>query len=152
MRWSSGAATPWANPWPFCCWRPTPRLLCATAPPATGRPLERIRIDTLDHYCAQQGLDRVDVLKTDTEGYDLQVLKGAEACLRAQRVVFVYTEVSVAPGNTQNSPFVPILHHLDERGYRFLGLYETYPLHHFVEPNLFCNALFVGRSHWKPSV
>ena len=29
--------------------------------------------------------------------------------------------------------------------YRFLGLYEIYPLHHFDEPNLFCNALFVGR-------
>ena len=125
--------------------------LCAAAPPTQRQPTERIRIDTLDHYCALQGLNRIDVLKTDTEGYDLEVLKGAETCLREQRVVFVYTEVTLQPGNTQNSPFVPILHHLEERGYRFLGLYETFSLHHFVEPNLFCNALFVGRTHWKPS-
>jgi hypothetical protein len=42
-----------------------------------------------------------------------------------------------------------VFEHLQARGYRFLGLYETYPLHHFTAPNLFCNALFVAGRHWK---
>ncbi len=29
----------------------------------------------------------------------------------------------------------------------FCTIYETYPFHHFPEPNVFCNALFVHRTH-----
>jgi FkbM family methyltransferase len=112
---------------------------------------EWIRIDTADAYCREQGLTRIDVFKTDTEGYDLEVLRGAEGLLRAHQVLFVFVEVTFDRNNTQNTPFQPVFEHLQERDYRFLGLYDTYPLHHFAEPNLFCNALFVARSHWKAS-
>jgi hypothetical protein len=124
-------------------------LAAATASSPVGRS-ETIRIDTVDRYCEQQGLDQVHVLKTDTEGYDLQVLQGAQSSLRQQRITFVYVEVSFEKGNTQNTPFRPVFEFLSDLDYRFLGLYETYPLHHFASPNLFCNALFMGRQHWKP--
>jgi len=113
---------------------------------AACRPRERIRIDTVDAYCHACGIERVDVLKTDTEGYDLEVLHGAEELLGSGRAGFVYVEVTFLAGNTQNSPFQPIFEHLTARHYRFLGLYDTYPLLHFAEPNLFCNALFAHRA------
>lgn len=111
----------------------------------TGVP-ETIRIDTVDNYCRSQGLKTIDVLKSDTEGYDLEVLRGAKAMLSAHDVVFVYLEVSLHMGNRQNTAFQPAFNLLTAHGYRFLGLYETYPLHHFEEPNLFCNALFLSRN------
>jgi len=113
----------------------------------SGRPAETIRIDTVDHYCADRGVDAIDLLKTDTEGYDLDVLRGAESMLRAQSITFVHTEVTFARGNRQNTPFQAVYDWLAvQHHYCFLGLYETYPLHHFEEPNLFCNALFVSRA------
>jgi FkbM family methyltransferase len=41
---------------------------------------------TLDDYCAEHGIERVDLLKIDTEGHDLGVLRGAERMLRAGRI------------------------------------------------------------------
>lgn len=112
----------------------------------SGLPPETIDIDTLDAYCARQSIARVDVLKTDTEGYDLEVLRGASGLLARQKVAYVYVEVTFLPGNHQNTPFSPVFDLLSGYGYRFLGLYETYPLHCYDEPLVFCNALFVSAS------
>ncbi len=118
---------------------------------ASTRDAETIHIETLDRYCSQHAIDAIDVLKTDTEGYDLDVLRGADRMLAAQCVEFVYVEVSFLRENRQNTAFQPVFDLLTgHHRYRFLGLYETYPLHHFDEPNLFCNALFVSRVRRQP--
>lgn len=118
-------------------------LVGATQDPA-GLPAEAIHIDTIDRYCAAQDIESIDILKTDTEGYDLEVLRGATGMLARQRVVFVYTEVTFLPHNPKQTAFGSVFDFLSGHGYRFLGLYETYPLHHFDEPCVFCNALFVS--------
>jgi len=38
---------------------------------------ENINIDTIDHFCASQGIDSIFFLKLDVEGNELKVLKGA---------------------------------------------------------------------------
>jgi FkbM family methyltransferase len=52
-----------------------------------------VRLVTLDDYCARHGIDRVALVKIDTEGHDLHVLRGAERILtdgRAGLVQFEY--------------------------------------------------------------
>ncbi len=34
---------------------------------------ERIKIDTLDHYCSVQNINKIDLLKIDTEGFEINV-------------------------------------------------------------------------------
>lgn len=111
-----------------------------------GLPAERVDIDTLTNYCARAGIDFVDVLKTDTEGYDLEVLRGAGDLLAQQRIGYVFTEVGFLADDRQHTPFVPVLELMAGYKYRFLGLYETYPLHFFDESSVYCNALFVASS------
>lgn len=126
-------------------------LLPSTAP-ASVAPAETIRVETVDRYCATKGIDAIDVFKTDTEGYDLDVLRGADRMLGSQRVAFVHVEVTCLAENTRNTAFQAVFEQLTRRHrYRFLGLYETYPLHHFDEPNLYCNALFVSRDRCLPA-
>lgn len=120
--------------------------LLQSGQPRDGAPLETIRIETVDRYCVEHSIDCVDVLKTDTEGYDLQVLNGATQMLQSQRIGVVYSEVTFDPDNQQNTPFQLVFERLTASGYCFLGLYETYPLHNFSAPNLFCNALFVSQA------
>jgi FkbM family methyltransferase len=40
----------------------------------------------LDDYCAREAIDRVDLLKIDVEGAELDVLRGAESLLRSRGV------------------------------------------------------------------
>jgi FkbM family methyltransferase len=61
-------------------------------------PVERRRVAgvTLDDYCAEQGVERIDVLKLDVEGAELEALRGAERLLREGRVDCLLFEVSQA--------------------------------------------------------
>ena len=38
---------------------------------------EQVKIDTIDEYCREKGIDRIDLLKIDVEGHELDVLQGA---------------------------------------------------------------------------
>ncbi len=49
----------------------------------------RVRLTTVDHYAAINGLSRVDLLLIDTEGADFEVLKGAATVLTRFRPMVV---------------------------------------------------------------
>ncbi|MCR0985125.1 FkbM family methyltransferase [Roseomonas populi] len=51
-----------------------------------------IRCTTLDSYLEQEGIERVAFLKIDTEGFDLNVLKGAERAIRERRIGVIQFE------------------------------------------------------------
>ena len=46
---------------------------------------EEIRITTLDRYCAENEIAKIDLLKLDVEGHELDVLRGGEEMFRAKR-------------------------------------------------------------------
>lgn len=54
--------------------------------------LEMITFDTVDNFCAERGLSRVTLLKTDAEGHDLAVLRGASRMLGSHSVELVQFE------------------------------------------------------------
>lgn len=56
-----------------------------------GAPV-RVEVDTVDRYCEQRGIGHIDLLKIDTEGHELSVLKGAKAMLSAGAIDFVQFE------------------------------------------------------------
>jgi FkbM family methyltransferase len=55
-------------------------------PAARDAGTERVTVTTLDDYAEQAGLDRIALLKVDTEGNDLAVLAGARSLLAGQRI------------------------------------------------------------------
>jgi FkbM family methyltransferase len=58
------------------------------APPGSriGGSIEKVNITTLDSYADQAGIDRIALVKIDTEGHDLAVLRGAQALFSKQRI------------------------------------------------------------------
>ena len=90
----------------------------------TSSPGELVNIRTLESFCAEENITHIDLLKTDTEGFDLEVLKGAEAMLRAHRIQFVFAEATFQPENTYHSSFFRLAEYLHERGYYFLDVYD----------------------------
>jgi FkbM family methyltransferase len=61
------------------------------APGATATS-ERVSTITLDSYAAQAGVARFALVKIDTEGHDLTVLRGARALLAGHRIAVVQFE------------------------------------------------------------
>jgi FkbM family methyltransferase len=53
-----------------------------------------VNVVTLDHYCAERGIERVDVLKVDVEGAEERVLVGASGLLAAGAVDLIMVEVA----------------------------------------------------------
>jgi FkbM family methyltransferase len=63
-------------------------VLRVMAPVGTAR----VPVTTLSAWCAARGIGRVDVIKLDTQGSDLDVLRGAEALLPTVQLIEVEVE------------------------------------------------------------
>jgi len=53
---------------------------------------EKVRIERLDDYCREHGVERIDLLKLDVEGHELDVLQGGARMLRERRVAILSFE------------------------------------------------------------
>jgi hypothetical protein len=107
---------------------------------------ELVTITTLGSFCAEQNISHIDFLKTDTEGFDLEVLKGAEAMLRSHRIQFILSEATLRPDDSYHTSFFRVTEYLSRFGYYFVDLYD----HAFVSssptpsPLDYCNVLFTA--------
>jgi FkbM family methyltransferase len=64
--------------------------------------IEEISATTVDDYCAGKGIEQIDLLKIDTEGAELQVMKGARKMLKSGRVkclTFEFGQTTFDMGN-----------------------------------------------------
>ena len=98
-----------------------------------------VHLITLDDYCRRAGIDRVDVLKTDTQGYDLEVLKGAERLFQARRISVVHVEVMFDDLYEGMPEFDELYRFLADRQMRLVALYN-YVMRSGVAG--WCDALF----------
>jgi FkbM family methyltransferase len=60
--------------------------------PSSGSNLEVVKVITIDQFLQQSGIETVSMVKIDTEGFDLLVLRGAEKSLRDGRIEIVQFE------------------------------------------------------------
>lgn len=101
---------------------------------------ESIVVTTVDNYAEELNISHIDILKTDTEGYDLNVAKGAERMLSEGSISYFVSEVTIMRGDTGHTQFDDLRDYMKRFGYEvtsFLDL-EYSPegqLHYF-------NALF----------
>ena len=86
--------------------------------------LETVKIETLDNFCKEQGIDHIDILKIDTEGHDLDVLKGAMSLFHDLKIDVVELEAGMYPGNARHVPFEALKSFMEDRGYLLFGIYE----------------------------
>lgn len=89
-----------------------------------GRVFEDVMIETIDGFSAQQGICHINYLKIDTEGSDLEVLKGANHMLCAHQIDLVEVEAGMNRGNEWHVPFEALKEFLESRKYFLVGIYE----------------------------
>jgi FkbM family methyltransferase len=107
---------------------------------------ETVNVSTLDEFCAARNILDISYLKIDTEGGDLEVLKGGERMLSEQRIDFVEVEAGMHAGNRSHVPFELLKSHLESKGYALFGIYTQIPETARDEPHLRrSNCTFVSR-------
>jgi FkbM family methyltransferase len=82
-----------------------------------------VAVDTVDNYCAVHDIEAIDVLKIDAQGFDLEVLRGAENMLREGRVGVIWMELIFADQYVGQADFGETYSHLRARGHRLVNLY-----------------------------
>lgn len=92
---------------------------------------ETVTFVTIDDLVAQHGLDRVDLIKSDTDGYELGVLNGASATIQRFKPAIVFEMYPSAIERAGGSPN-DLIAFLDGLGYHLVD-------EHFqpVEPHAF---------------
>ena len=104
-----------------------------------------IRIQTVDAFCQEHGIGQIDVLKTDTEGYDIAVIDGAARMLSGKGIGVIVSEVTFDPGDRLHTSFKELCVRLSDHGFLACGFYETETLFNVSELGSYCNAMFVRR-------
>lgn len=111
------------------------------------------RAETLDSLAERTGIDRIRLLKIDTEGYETQVLRGAAGLLGAGRIDFIACELNL-PGLVQHGMNQRVL-----RGNALDHGYHTFLLDHdghmprlvppgtLIEQPYTCNILLAPLDH-----
>jgi len=57
---------------------------------------ETVELSAIDLFCSEHGIARIDLLKIDAEGYEIEVLAGAEKMIAAGNIPYIQFEFGVA--------------------------------------------------------
>lgn len=112
--------------------------------PVRSGTVREVEVDavTLDRFCAEIGIDRIDILKMDIQGGELAALRGGEALLTQKRIGVIFTEVMFVPHYEDNPLFHDIARLLFSFGY---SLFDLFLVKHGTNGQLcFGDALFIS--------
>jgi FkbM family methyltransferase len=108
---------------------------------------EPVAIRTVDDFVRDAGIETIDLLKIDTQGFDADVLAGAAATLAAGRVRAALIELNfIAMYRGQSDPD-EVARTLAEAGLLLVDYYEKVRHGHTLA---WCTALFARRAPGPP--
>jgi FkbM family methyltransferase len=106
-----------------------------------------VDVSTVDAFCASHGIETIDILKTDTQGYDYEVFKGCEAMMRAGNISLIYFEIIFSDMYKDLPSFGEVFEFLEARNFRLVSFYEIYYQERLAS---WTDALFVHDSVVEP--
>jgi FkbM family methyltransferase len=101
-----------------------------------------VRTTTLDAFCVAESIDRVDLLKIDTQGAEFTVLRGADGMLSRRAIsVLVFEMITATTYEQQRFPS-EYFAMLESRGYVFSGVFSPIYRHGLLAQ---CDVAFTPR-------
>lgn len=112
----------------------------------TDKPVSyKVLVKTLDEFSTEHSIQHINYLKIDTEGYDLDVLKGSVGMISHNSIDFIEVEAGMSPRNNFHVPFETLKQFLEEQGYLIFGIYDQTQEWIDKKPYLRrCNALYIS--------
>jgi FkbM family methyltransferase len=108
-----------------------------------------VKVVTLDSFAEDHNLDFIHILKSDTQGYDFEVLKGARQLMNENRIGLIYFEV-IFSEMYKNLPQVhEILKYLHENNYSLVTFYEQFYQEELLS---WTDALFINQEYYQKTI
>lgn len=85
-----------------------------------------IETNTLDNFCKENNIKRINILKMDVQGGEMLVLEGAKEMLSQKAIDLIYTEIEFVTLYQDQPLFEDIRKFLNNYGYKFYKNYNTY--------------------------
>jgi len=83
-----------------------------------------VRVETLDNFCLSNNVNKINFLKIDTEGHDMDVLKGGKKMLSNHNVDFVQSEVTTDYDNKLHESICDTIEYMKKHRYKTYGIYS----------------------------
>jgi FkbM family methyltransferase len=100
-----------------------------------------VNVLTLDHFCDENRVDIIDILKIDAQGNTLPILNGAKKILEHSRVKLIQCEVEFIRIYESQYLYHDVAKYLDHFGY---CLYSLYNIHHDINGRIsWADAIFL---------
>jgi FkbM family methyltransferase len=82
-----------------------------------------VKVSTLDDYCSEHSVEHIDVLKLDTQGTELDILRGAQKLIDRRAITLMYIEISFAPLYANSPLYHRVASFLEDNGYDLFRIY-----------------------------
>jgi len=103
-----------------------------------------VDVTTIDDFLAANQVEQVDILKSDTQGYELEVLKGAEQAILGNRIGLIHLELIFSPMYEALPPFDQLFRHLIDRNFLLVSIYGLQYQKRLAD---WADALFVNKEY-----
>jgi FkbM family methyltransferase len=90
------------------------------------RSSEEIEVTSIDEFCGKRGIGTVDFLKIDTEGFEFEVLRGAQGMLSGRRIRILQLEAESGRTGGHFANMGDLADYLGPLGYRLFGIFDQY--------------------------
>lgn len=100
---------------------------------------EIVEINTIDNFCIDNQIATISLLKIDTEGFGINVLKGADTMLKERRIESIFIEVGFNERDQRHDLFCEVNSVLSSYSFKLFGFYNQWIENSHLE---YCNAFF----------
>ena len=107
---------------------------------------KKVEITTINNFCEKESINAIDLIKIDTQGYELKIIEGGDRIFTPSCTKAIFIEVLFVELYKEQSYFSDIFKILTSRGFKFVGLYNEFQKTESPYFLLWCDALFVSES------
>jgi FkbM family methyltransferase len=100
-------------------------------------------VSTVDEMVARHGIGHLDLLKLDVQGWEMEVVRGANRLIAEHNLIFVLAEMTFRSDQNEMQQFTELHDHLEAQGFVLSGMYEPLRYGPRKEFILFANVLYL---------
>lgn len=115
---------------------------------------ESVEMTTGADFCIRSKISKINFLKIDTEGYDLNVLLGFQPMLETQKIDVLQVEAGMNNTNKRHVAFAEFINFLEPLQYRLFHIYEQVmethgrPILRRTNP-VFISQVYAEKNRWE---